>query len=292
MGIVSRDPLVVFQEVAKVLAAVEDQALATDLATDLFGKSGADLLPTMKDLATRTSDVESELRKTKALVSEEMAPAFREFDTQMEEFGRNWKGVMTSAAAASASFATAVIANINNVFTMLRGMKNQASSFTPFLGAGAAAGALAVSSQSAEAKERERIIQELAESRNRSQQAPAGPTGDFLNDIHERIRQSARDEVAEIKPITLDDRKKQLGISGLAEEIRRELTAAEEDFIKFSDTVRNAFDEIGQHIYSGFYSVLTNLTNKTQTFGSAMKTGIRRVVIGARSSHYCPSCQR
>jgi len=105
------------------------------------------------------------------------------------------------------------------------------------------------------------------------------------NDVRTRVdfgilNRGAEGDVLGLRKGALD----KLGIGGLVEEIKPQLDAAAEEFAKFSDNVRGAFDEIGRHVYSGFYTVLTNLTNKSQTFASAMKTIWQSIVSGIMSA--------
>jgi hypothetical protein len=84
-------------------------------------------------------------------------------------------------------------------------------------------------------------------------------------------------------PIELQARPK-LGVSAMVEEISLVLGEAEKRFLKFSETVRFAFTEIGDHINSAFYGVLTNLTNRMQTFQGAWNAIWQSMVQGAISA--------
>jgi hypothetical protein len=50
--------------------------------------------------------------------------------------------------------------------------------------------------------------------------------------------------------------------------------------MEFSQKVEDSFRVIGDSVYSGFYSVLTGIMNRTQTFSSAMKTIWQSIVSG------------
>jgi len=69
-------------------------------------------------------------------------------------------------------------------------------------------------------------------------------------------------------------------VGPLADNTKLQLTEAGAAFAKFADQVAKSFDIIGQHVYSGFFTVLSQLTSKTQTFATAMKTIWRSIVDG------------
>lgn len=100
-----RSTVDVMQEVARALAQYEDGTNKTVLAQQLFGKSGAALLPMLKDLA--------EAKRADATVSTEQAAAAERFNVQLGQLARALEGVKVEMTGPILTAAAEIIERFN-----------------------------------------------------------------------------------------------------------------------------------------------------------------------------------
>jgi hypothetical protein len=100
-----RSTVDVMQEVARSLAQYEDGTNKTVLAQQLFGKSGAALLPMLKDLA--------EAKRADATVSTEQAAAAERFNVQLGQLARALEGVKVEMTGPILTAAAEIIERFN-----------------------------------------------------------------------------------------------------------------------------------------------------------------------------------
>jgi len=94
----------VLSDVAKALASYEDGTNKTVLAQALFGKSGAALLPMLKDLATRSREAAT-VTTEQAAAAETVANAYRTLGIEADKLVQSTLGpIVTKLAAVSTAF--------------------------------------------------------------------------------------------------------------------------------------------------------------------------------------------
>jgi hypothetical protein len=120
LHVTTRDTEQAFTQIVQVLASTADVAKRTEIAYRLLGKGSADLLGNIDDLATKSRETGEELRATGAIITEEMAPAARELDEQLDKLGRNWKGIATSFQALAVPISAAVVGTLNAILEAAR----------------------------------------------------------------------------------------------------------------------------------------------------------------------------
>lgn len=85
LGISTRDPAQAFQEIAQKLATYEDGVNKVGIAVALFGKSGASLLPILKDIAD-LQDVGATVTKQQADAAENLGKEYRRLTVEATAF--------------------------------------------------------------------------------------------------------------------------------------------------------------------------------------------------------------
>jgi methyl-accepting chemotaxis protein len=120
LHVTTRDTEQAFTQIVQVLASTADVAKRTEIAYRLLGRGSADLLGNIEDLATKSRETGEELRATGAIITEEMAPAARELDEQLDKLGRNWKGIATSFQALAVPISAAVVGTLNAILEAAR----------------------------------------------------------------------------------------------------------------------------------------------------------------------------
>lgn len=89
-----RDTNVVFSEVAQQLSRMEDGALKTSLAVQLFGKSGADLIPLLNSGAAGLAEMAREADRVGATISGKTAKAAETFNDTLTRIEAIMGGVV------------------------------------------------------------------------------------------------------------------------------------------------------------------------------------------------------
>jgi hypothetical protein len=85
LGITTRDPAQAFQEIAQKLSTYEDGVNKVGIAVALFGKSGASLLPILKDIA-ELQDVGATVTKQQADAAENLGKEYRRLTVEATAF--------------------------------------------------------------------------------------------------------------------------------------------------------------------------------------------------------------
>lgn len=85
LGITTKDPAEALQQIAQKLTGFQDGLGKVALATALFGKTGASLLPTLKDIA-ELSDVGATVTKRQAEEAEALEKAYRRLTVEATQF--------------------------------------------------------------------------------------------------------------------------------------------------------------------------------------------------------------
>lgn len=85
LGITTRDPAQAFQEIAAKLATYEDGVNKVGIAVALFGKTGASLLPVLKDIA-ELQDVGATVTKQQADAAENLGKEYRRLTVEATAF--------------------------------------------------------------------------------------------------------------------------------------------------------------------------------------------------------------
>lgn len=95
-----RQPNEIFEDVADIFHNTEDGIGKTALAVELFGKSGADLIPMLNDGKAGLKAFYAEAERLGLALSNEMIAKGDAFSDQLENIGEQVKGVKLQLGAA------------------------------------------------------------------------------------------------------------------------------------------------------------------------------------------------
>jgi len=95
-----RGQMELFEEIADKLAKTENETLKVALANDLFGRSGAKLLPLLNEGAEGLRALREEARELGFVLSSEDAAAMEQFNDDLERLKRSWAGFKTQIVVA------------------------------------------------------------------------------------------------------------------------------------------------------------------------------------------------
>jgi len=121
LGITTRDSQTAFQQLASALANGQDQGKKTEVAMKLLGKSSADFLAVLPELARNFDQMKTKMREAGALIGDDMAPALQKLDQQTDDLSRNWKGAMLRMQSAAVPTALAIARAFNEMWDSLTG---------------------------------------------------------------------------------------------------------------------------------------------------------------------------
>jgi hypothetical protein len=114
-----RDPITVLNEIATALTKYDDSATKTAYAQAIFGKSGAELLPKLKDLATETGSL-GKITAEQAAAAEELQKALRRLSIEADFLKQQ--------------FLSGIIPTLINMVEQFRAGKEAAGGFFAALG--------------------------------------------------------------------------------------------------------------------------------------------------------------
>ena len=267
MGVTSRDTFTAFIQLARIISSTEDVAKRNALAFEIFGRGGIQLIPVLNDLATKFDGVERAARRAGQVLSQEQIERLNALDRSVDRLTASLDGLSKRGLVAVAGSMGPVIDKFNALLDVVSNLNKYRWLID-----------WAVRSTGATVKIRTGGPDTPTVEGIEVKPGPPPNPAEWMPNLGTW----GTDTSSGVGPRT--DIASKLGIGRLVEEVQPVLDEAAKAFLAFSDSVRGAFDEIGRHVYSGFYTVLTNLTNKMQTFSSAMKTIWQSIVSGVLSA--------
>lgn len=104
-----------FLEMAKAIAKIDDPSRQAALAMELFGKSGTQLLPMLRQGEAGIEQLMAEAKRLGIVMSEDDAKAAADFRDAMNRLNRAFQGIATQVA----SVITPILTKLANTFTSL-----------------------------------------------------------------------------------------------------------------------------------------------------------------------------
>lgn len=262
LGVTSNDTFEAFMQAARGIAATTDSTQRAKLAFDIFGRGGAQIVPLLLQLANNFNGFSDSAERSGNVLNQFQIDALNELDKKLDRAGAAWEGFFKRLGSGVATISLPILDKLEKFLQTIG-----ASSSDPLMRA---------------------LFGGFVETKNQGIRT-GGADGPTVNGVTV--------SATRLKPIDFGGARlwsepDQMGLRGggrgslssmigpLAEQTKLQLTEAGKAFAKFADQVAHSFDIIGQHVYSGFFTVLSQLTSKTQTFASSMKTLWRSIVDG------------
>ena len=242
VGVTSRDTFTAFMQLSKWASQTGDTFLRNKTLSEAFGRGAGQLVPILNQLANSYGNVSDAAQKTGNIFNDDELKRMQKVDDAFDRLSARVEGFGKRLALMVAGPGWAAFKLVFQGKAL-----DPTAGFTRTGGIGDAV----VSGIDVVAERMKRV-----------------DFGGFGSDTSSGLGQR-----------TIDIAKK-LRISDFAQETKLQLTEAGKAFERFAEQVAHSFDIIGQHVYSGFFAVLSQLTSKTQTFASAMKTLWRSIVDG------------
>ena len=285
MGINTTDAFTALMQLGQAFASSDDAAAKNAISFKLLGRGGADLIADVEAIPGAFGAMDSALRQSGNLITEEMAPAIRDLDAQMDEFGRNWSGFWQKARVAAVAPAAEILQIVNDLSKAPRAVGDflaHLNPFAAFAGAGAGAG-MTPEAMAAGAKN-------LKETGVEAHMPGVGPSGldkmiEFLNVIPSSERPLAElrktwVELGKLKP----DAKvfvQELKVDAL-QQVLADWHGVVNDITSTAGVLRDTLGAVWNGLQQGFSAVFAGLFAKGQTFKSAMITlfaGLRDAIL-------------
>jgi len=294
IGVTSRDTFTAFMQLAKAIASTEDVAQRNALVFKAFGRGGMQLIPVLETLATNYDGLAQAAERTGAALSDSQLRTMRDLDIATDQLSAAITGLSNELVLTFAPAVTTATSMLTELLSVMQAMGREASNEQVKSDMDSWISHMRGErrSRGGGAKDDERWSfwedQPTYMPGYSTHGAIFGPGNDagiqqflrsFLGGEQVGFGMAGGDALGLRGNII-----EKLGMEGFADEVPAMLDAAAKEFVKFSDQVRDAFDEIGRHVYSGFYSVLMNLTNKMQTFATATATIWQSIVNGIKSA--------
>jgi len=299
LGVTSRDQFTAFRELATAIVNTSDIAERNTLIFEIFGRGGTRLIPVLREIATSYDSLATAAQASGNVLSDRQMTALLNVHSATEDLkesvGGLWKRMGADAAAPVEQGTKA----LNGFVVVLQkaldlrdrmdqsfyGSKSATAFGPPMLPPDAAADAAAAYQKQLakmDADSYEYMLQHRAKPLpapkppgSAGPYFPGGPFGGIpdLSFLENPLRKPGSVSSSFLG-----------GPLGAIPDLTEPLAKAADRVKEFSKTVIGSFDDIGRSVYSGFFTVLTNLTNKTQTFGSAMKTIWQSIVQGIEAA--------
>jgi hypothetical protein len=253
LGVTSTDSFEAFMQAARGIARMTDNAQRSALAFQVFGRGGQQIVPMLLQLANGFDGVAVAAQRSGNVLSDEQLAKLAELDRQFDKMTATLAGWGKQLAVVTAGALTNFIEKLSQIPDKLATASGVLSRMFARGGGGAIPGTVV-------------------------QPEPAAPGEPPVVDFGSLGRLTGGDAIGRRGGLHVGNLANLVG--QMVPELKTQLSEAGAEFAKFADQVARSFDIIGQHVYSGFFTVLTNLTNKTQTFGVAMKTLWRSIVDG------------
>jgi len=303
LGVTSRDTFTALMQAAQGIAAIQNPAERAATVMEIFGaRGGTKVIPVLLRLASSFGEVSKRATDTGNVLDELALDKLGKLEEQVETLKANWDGFWKSAAVAIAPTADKTLLVLNHLIKI-----GETLNRTPMI-----ARVLGVV-----------MGLDIREPKAGPSAGPAAPTGESpaekqaAADALKRTEQmlfewemQRRSKLKEIrKPPTVPELTPfggEFGSGfGLWMALNKKIltppqpTATAHDFTadsieKFAEwakkvkeiarDVRQVMDTIASSMMQGFIFVFANLTNKTQTFGSAMRAIMDSMVQGILAS--------
>lgn len=284
LNITSRDTFTAFMQAAQGIAGMTDATERANVTRDLFGRGSRELIPVILDLAGSFDKMDAAATLSGNKLSGEQLDAMMKTFAASEQMKASIHGLGNEFAL---SFAPAVTSGANALTGLVENMRkaiewrdkmdaafygSKARAATPAAGASPSSpGGIFGPDFPAELEAKRLQDQYDAIKLKRAVDFGGLPQfGSFADKQGLRGGSAASNFMNFLAP-KADDVKLQLGDAGKA-------------YAKFADDVAHSMGIVGQSVNQGFITVLTQLTSKTQTFASAMKTIWKSIVDGILSA--------
>lgn len=109
IGITTTDTTLAFEQFVRILANSEDTAKKTEVAYRILGRGANDLLPHIDAIAKRSGDMEKAMRRSGALITEEMTPGAEKLHKQLNDLRRAWNGLWNDMQKVAVPVALVVV---------------------------------------------------------------------------------------------------------------------------------------------------------------------------------------
>jgi hypothetical protein len=291
IGVTSRDSFTAFQQLATVLANTEDVAKRNALAFQVFGRGAGQIIPIMENLAVNFDGVATAAEKSGNVLSEIDLETMRELDRQFDALLASVEGFGKRVAVVVAGPLVDLINGLGKLPEALEKSKglfdrllNSPRSMFPNGAMPMAVGpdqnkfGIAGPGNAEGIAEHQRLV-EMAEIRKKMAKEADDQRKAMLEASQQAQRlfangpgalgfsiMGSQDASLGVGLKGQSPLLQKMGIGNLVEEVSLVLDEAGQKFLEFSDKVEASFQVIGDHVRSGFYGVLTNLTNRMQTF--------------------------
>jgi hypothetical protein len=287
LGVTSRDPFQAFRQLATVIASTDDIAKRNALTFQVFGRGGLQLIPILKQIATGYDGIQGSAAKAGVIWSDAELKRMADLDKVADGLSATFEGFGSRLAALAAGPLTTFLQMLTQILDKLEKMKGAASSAADNSASGAL-GFAKVLLEGLRLAGVPGIAQDGTSFKPGIMLGPT-PTQEELDRANGRTHTPPTPPWIDVSGMQwfprLSDQDRNspgrgLHIVKMMDEIKIQLPEAVKAFQKFTEEVAHSFDIIGQHVYSGFFTVLSQLTTRTQTFASAMKTIWRSIVDG------------
>lgn len=275
LGVTSRDTFNAFMEAAQGLQGISSSSERAKLSFDLFGRGAGQLSPILKTVANDFTGVAAAATQSGNVLSDAQIKRMQELDTQFDNLSASIAGMGKEMAVAVAGPMVAFFSMLNSMNAgpstaavktwedfFLR-MKNAGKDMFSGHGPQKGMGPIVDPKDVQAAKE---LADALAKAKASAIAMAIGSGGGFTQDQN-RIKQPT------VNVAALAD----TGVIAQAE-------AAHKAMIDMANKMRRTADEMAYGIANTLMGVFMNMTNKAQTFGSAMATifrGVRDAVLQA-----------
>lgn len=142
LGITTDDVFEAFRQLADIIATTTDAGVRNEVMQRLLGRGGRQLVADMTAVSEAFDETEKQMEESGAIIRDDVMPAARDLDREMDTLGTHWKGIWTSMQTAAIPAATEIVKAINSMIEVTKKLPRTpgASRFGAFAGAGAGAG--------------------------------------------------------------------------------------------------------------------------------------------------------
>lgn len=296
LGVTSRDTFGALLQAAQGLANITDPAERVAKTLEIFGaRGGTKVIPVLLEIAHSFGEVSEQARVTGNQLDETMIAKLTEMHEVLERLAVRWTGFWNTVAVK-------VAPNISTFLTVMTKIIDAIAAFErlplagkiaaglfgeeirlpgrekPMLGPGNAEGFREFQRwQEEQARQAEAAAEAMAKLKrsildaaaNASREAPPGVRGNLAPVAKEDADRAARARADVLKLQTQKIEVPELQVGDWAEQM-----------IGSAERVKQALMNVRDAVFFGFSAVFANLTNKSQTFRSAIKTMFDSLVQG------------
>lgn len=120
LGIRTRDVHEAMLQVSDAFTKSKDAAFKQNAAIKLLGRSSSEAAGVMSGLREKLQGTQAEMLRAGAIITDDLKPAARELDEQLDKLGITWQGVWTRAAATLAPAAVAIMDYLARITTAVQ----------------------------------------------------------------------------------------------------------------------------------------------------------------------------